>query len=50
LILTEKNQALAQAKILDRTFLAKGSVIDVFQTDTDDWEELCVKISNFNIL
>ena len=31
-----------QAKILDRTFVSKGPIIDVFHTDTDDWDQLSV--------
>ena len=32
------NKTLVQAKILDRTFVSKGPIIDVFHTDTDDWD------------
>ena len=34
----ELNKTLVQAKILDRTFISKGSIIDVFHTDTNDWD------------
>lgn len=45
-----KNRTFSQAKLLDRTFLSKGSIINVFKTEEDNDDNIEVNlIINFNI-